>query len=263
MTERLSRRERRQAARALAKNKGQERVPDWITIEGAEILGAQRIQEAVRGALRWTSRFGQYGPLTIRPLDDVETLDLSTALEGKVMEKAESGLIVLNQYALQAEDTYNTVIHAMTHASEPSSPVYLPEPIPYFAGTELTDDNYDLIIGFQGLSPIIRLRKDNSELKFTYFSESMAERNASYFPEYQWRHPKYYAWGQLTRTYFPFDKFPNAHQLVPRSDVPSFVREVLHVPKDTPITGNHIARAILTYINVGNIMERMGRLILP
>lgn len=45
------------------------KIPDWITIEGAEILGAERVREAVRGALRWTSRFGLAHPLTIRPLD--------------------------------------------------------------------------------------------------------------------------------------------------------------------------------------------------
>lgn len=238
-------------------------VPDWITIKGVEVLGAQRVQEAIRGALRWTGRYEDLGyPLTICPLDSTDELVLTEDLgKATVVEGAKSGLIVLDQTQLQVEDTYDTVLHAMTHASQPPNPTYLQEPLPYFAGDNFTGDNYTgHIVGYQGLRPIIRLRGEDKEWDFGYFEEGMAERNASYFPEYRWANIKYYAWGELTRANFPFDKFPNAHKLVPQNNVPYFVRTVLHVPTDIPISGNHIAKAMLLYIDAGNMVKKISNL---
>lgn len=249
MTEHLSRRERRKADKALAKNKGQEvKVPDWITIEGADILGAQRIQEAVRGALRWTSRFGLVPPLTIRPLD--RTVIPYLYADDPEIEQAGNGEILLdtNQLDKGKVSTYNVVLHAMTHASRPPDPTFLLEPLPFTYGADAAH-----VIGYIGLCPIIRIKGEDKQRYIPIFEEGMAERNACFFPEYKTSR-SYYIWGVITRVHFPFDKYPNAHQLVSQNEVPSFVRTLLRLPMDVPINGNLIMKGLGLYTNIGSLL---------
>ncbi len=232
-------------------------IPDWITVEGAEVLGALRVQEAIRGALRWTSRYGGLGhPLVIRPLDRTQTPDLYADVLGPV-EEAGSGEILLDPNQLDKGNvyTYNVVLHAMTHASRPPNPTLLLEPLPFTYGYG-SDTGH--IVGYVGLCPVIKFKGGDREKYIHQFEEGMAERNASFFSEYR-TGGSYNIWGVITRVYFPFDKFPNAHQLVSQNDVPLFVRTLLQMPMDVPIDGNHIMKAIRLYSNIETLLKILLR----
>jgi len=209
---------------------GSESIPEWITVEGVETIGAERVSAAISAAIEWNGAYDCGRSIVIRPYTEGEVELFADGSREVTLEVAGPGYIELGAEG----DVRNIVLHSMTHACVPDKPNMFSEPFAFSEGW---------ILGYHGLSILVQLH-DGTETAFRKIEEGVCERNASFLGSYSVTSEAYFRVGTLTKEYFP--KGSNADQYAKMNDVHGFTATFFGVDRNA-ITLDHVVQLMAIY----------------
>lgn len=211
--------------------------PEWLEIseEDETKLTITHTQNAVKAAIDWDRRFHCGRKIGIYHSPENNQTFLPNGLVETIEETAYPGKIILRTKDPKY-DSYNIVLHAMTHACVPET-TFLPTPIPFSDGH---------IIGYSGLQLVVQL-KNYDITNFTKIEEGMAERNAATASSsYKVSSPTYFAVGNITLNHFPKND-QTAHELAKKNALPTFIRKFLGYDSSVELTSRDFEKVMKVY----------------
>ncbi|MCC7432532.1 hypothetical protein IT412_03335 [Candidatus Peregrinibacteria bacterium] len=212
--------------------------PEWLEISADDQakLTIAHTQNAIKAAMDWDKKFHCGRKVSISHSAEKDQKVLPNGLIETIEEAAYPGKIILRTKD-QNYDSYNVVLHAMTHACVPEQTTFLPTPIPFSDGH---------IIGYSGLQLVVKLR-NNDITNFTKIEEGMAERNAATVSKsYKVSSATYFAVGNITLDHFPKSD-QTAHEFGKKNALPAFIRKFLGYDDARDLTSRDFEKVMTVY----------------
>jgi hypothetical protein len=213
-------------------------MPEWLEIsaDNQTKLTITHTKNAIKAAIDWDKKFHCGRKVSVTHSTENDQKVLPNGLIETIEESAYPGKIILRTKG-QNYDSYNIVLHAMTHACVPEQTTFLPTPIPFSDGH---------IIGYSGLQLVVQL-KNYDITNFTKIEEGMAERNATTVKkDYKVGSATYFAVGNITLDHFPTSD-QTAHELGKKSDLPTFIRKFLGYDNTKELTSRDFEKVMKVY----------------